>query len=83
MIRVNWPKEQQTQQQAQRTTTKTTTTTNKPTADPDFDASTALVAFLRAEANAAEQRANGLRAQADHYANLYDIPLELQRRYGM
>jgi hypothetical protein len=50
--------------------------------DPEDAATTALVAYLRSEADLADQRSRSLRTQADQLAAVYDISDTTMERYG-
>lgn len=45
-------------------------------------ATAAIVAYLRAEADSARQKAKSLRAQADNLAAIFNVTQDVQRRYG-
>ena len=50
--------------------------------DEAFNATTALVAFLRMEADLAEQKAKRLRDQASSLAQQFGVTETLQEQYG-
>jgi hypothetical protein len=50
--------------------------------DESFSATTALVAFLRMEADLAEQKAKRLREQASTLAQQFGVSDTLQQQYG-
>ena len=48
----------------------------------DSTATMALVAFLRAEADAAEEKAKSYRRQAEQLAQTFGVSSDMQQRYG-